>query len=130
MKPGRTESMANAPISVRLNRRYRAGGTSLGETSVMPNDPFVESAALSSMGPLRYLDVRDQAAFDMGHAPGAIRVPLEAWDKAAKTAEIGFAKTAYWDEALGSLGVGGTATAVAYDTGAMTSRKASRKGRI
>ena len=79
----------------------------------MPNDPFVDTAALSSLGPLRYLDVRDQAAFDAGHAPGAIRVPLEDWDKAAKTADIGFEKTAYWDEALGSLGVGRTATAVA-----------------
>jgi thiosulfate/3-mercaptopyruvate sulfurtransferase len=86
----------------------------------MPNDPFVDSAALPSLGPVCYLDARDQAAFDAGHAPGAIRVPLEAWDKAAKTADIGFEKTAYWDEALGSLGVGGTATLVAYDSGAMT----------
>jgi rhodanese-related sulfurtransferase len=26
---------------------------------------------------LRYLDVRDQAAFDAAHAPGAVRVPLD-----------------------------------------------------
>jgi thiosulfate/3-mercaptopyruvate sulfurtransferase len=86
----------------------------------MPNDPFVEIAALSSLGPVRYLDARDQAAFDAGHAPGAIRVPLEAWDKAAKAADIGFDKTEYWDEALGALGVGPSVTAVAYDSGAMT----------
>lgn len=71
----------------------------------MPNDPFVDVAALTSLGPMQYLDTRDRATFDAGHAPGALHVPLEEWDKAAKAADIGFAKTAYWDEALGSLGV-------------------------
>ena len=86
----------------------------------MANDPFVDITALPSLGPIRYLDVRDQAAFDAGHAPGAVRVPLEEWDKAAKAADTGFTRTAYWDEALGSLGIGGSAVAVAYDGGAMT----------
>ena len=86
----------------------------------MPTDPFVDVRDLPSLGPLRYLDVRDQAAFDAGHAPGAVRVPLEEWDAAAKAADTGFAKTAYWDDALGTLGLGLTATAVAYDNGGMT----------
>src|ERR1700759_4349270 len=86
----------------------------------MPSDPFVDPAALSSLGPVRYLDARDQAAFDAGHAPGAVRVPIEAWDAAAKATDTGFEKTAYWDEALTALGVGASALAVAYDTGAMT----------
>ena len=43
----------------------------------MPNDPFVDVAALSSLGPIRYLDARDQAMFDAGHAPGAVRVPVD-----------------------------------------------------
>ncbi|MGA3398529.1 MAG: rhodanese-like domain-containing protein [Acetobacteraceae bacterium] len=86
----------------------------------MPSDPFVDAAALSSLGPLRYLDVRDQATFDAGHAPGAVRVPLEAWDAAIKSDDTGFATTSYWDAALGSLGVGPSVTAVAYDAGAMT----------
>jgi len=86
----------------------------------MPNDPFVDVSALRSLGPIRYLDARDQAAFDAGHAPGAVRVPLDEWDKAAKAADTGFTRTAYWDEALGSLGIGPSVTAVAYDTGAMT----------
>ncbi len=86
----------------------------------MPNDPFVDPAALSSLGPVRYLDVRDQAAFDAGHAPGAVRAPLEAWDAAIKAADTGFEKTSFWDGALGSLGIGPSATAVAYDAGAMT----------
>lgn len=64
----------------------------------MPTDPFVGVGDLPSLGPLRYLDVRDQTAFDAGHAPGAVRVPLEEWDAAAKAADTGFAKTAYWDD--------------------------------
>jgi len=58
--------------------------------------------------------------FDAGHAPGAMRVPLEEWDAAAKAADTGFNKTAYWDDALGSLGVDHSAIAVAYDGGRMT----------
>ena len=86
----------------------------------MPNDPFVDIAALSSLGPVHYLDARDRAMFDAGHATGAARVPVEEWDKAAKAADIGFANTAYWDDALGSLGVDQSAIAVAYDDGRMT----------
>ena len=69
----------------------------------MPNDPFVDVGALRSLGSLRYLDVRDQAAFDAGYAPNAVRVPLDGWDAAAKAADSGFAKTAYWDNAPGAL---------------------------
>ena len=86
----------------------------------MPSDPFIDPTELPVLGPVRYLDARDQAAFDSGHAPGAVRVPLEAWDKAAKTADIGFHHSGYWDEALGSLGVDPSVTAVAYDGGGMT----------
>ena len=86
----------------------------------MPNDPFVDVGALRSLGPLRYLDVRDQAAFDAAHPPGAVRVPLDEWDAAAKAADTGFAKTAYWDDALSALGTDPTVTAVAYDGGGMT----------
>src|SRR5215831_9137835 len=86
----------------------------------MANDPFVDVGELSSLGPLRYLDVRDQAAFDAGHAPGAVRVTLDQWDAAVKAADTGFAATTYWDKALGALGVDPTMTAVAYDGGAMT----------
>jgi hypothetical protein len=35
----------------------------------MPNDPFVDVAALASLGPIRYLDARDQATFEGRHAP-------------------------------------------------------------
>ena len=62
--------------------------------------------------------MRDQAAFDAGHAPGALRVPLDV--AAAKAADTGFTKTAYWDDALSALGLAPTVTAVAYDSGGMT----------
>jgi rhodanese-related sulfurtransferase len=86
----------------------------------MPNDPFVDVAALSSLGPIRYLDARDQAMFDARHAPGAVHVPVDEWDKAAKARDVGFANTAYWDHALESLGVDPSALAVTYDGGQMT----------
>jgi thiosulfate/3-mercaptopyruvate sulfurtransferase len=86
----------------------------------MPNDPFVDIAALPSLGPIRYLDARERAAFDAGHAPGAVRVPVEEWDAAAKAADTGFNKIGFWDDALGSLGVDHSAIAVAYDGGGMT----------
>ena len=86
----------------------------------MPNDPFVDIAALPSLGPVHYLDARYRAMFDAGHAPGAVCVPVEEWDAAAKAADTGFSKTTYWDGALGSLGVDHSAIAVAYDSGRMT----------
>jgi thiosulfate/3-mercaptopyruvate sulfurtransferase len=86
----------------------------------MPNDPFVDISALASLGRVTYLDARDQATFDAGHARGAVRVPVEEWDKAAKAADIGFAGTAFWDDAFGSLGVDNSSVAVAYDDGRMT----------
>jgi thiosulfate/3-mercaptopyruvate sulfurtransferase len=58
--------------------------------------------------------------FDAGHAPGAVRVPVEEWDAAAKAGDTGFNKTTYWDDSLGSLGVDHLAIAVAYDDGRMT----------
>jgi rhodanese-related sulfurtransferase len=63
----------------------------------MPIDPYVDVAALPSLGPVQYLDARDRTAFDTGHVPGALLVPVEEWDKAAKAADIGFSRTAYWN---------------------------------
>jgi thiosulfate/3-mercaptopyruvate sulfurtransferase len=86
----------------------------------MPVDPFVDVAGLSLLGPVRYLDVRDQAAFDAGHAPGAVRVPLDTWDAMIKNADIGFENAARWNAAMKAIGIGDDAVAVAYDAGAMT----------
>jgi thiosulfate/3-mercaptopyruvate sulfurtransferase len=86
----------------------------------MQTDPFIDPAALSSLGPIRYLDARDQAAFDAGHAPNAMRAPSDAWDKAIKAEDIGFGQTTFWEDAIKSLGIGPGVTAVTYDSGAMT----------
>jgi hypothetical protein len=53
----------------------------------MPNDPFVDVGDLPSLGKLRYLDVRDQAAFDAGHAFGGMRVRLRDSSPAVERAE-------------------------------------------
>jgi thiosulfate/3-mercaptopyruvate sulfurtransferase len=86
----------------------------------MPSDPFIDVGAISSLGPVRYFDARDAAAFAAGHAPNAIRAPSDAWDSAAKAPDTGFENTAHWERVLAELGVDNTATAVVYDTGAMT----------
>jgi len=86
----------------------------------MPSDPFVDVDAIAALGPVRYLDARDAAAFAAGHAPNAIRAPSNDWDTAAKLAGSGFENTAYWEKTLNDLGIDDTATAVVYDTGAMT----------
>jgi thiosulfate/3-mercaptopyruvate sulfurtransferase len=86
----------------------------------MPIDPFIDVTALPGLGAIRYLDARDQASFDSGHAPGAIRAPIDAWDKAAKAADIGFGDTAFWDASLTALGLDPSVTVVTYDGGAMT----------
>ena len=86
----------------------------------MPTDPFVTVADLAGVGPIRYFDARDAAAFAAGHAPGAIRAPSDAWDAAAKSAATGFENTAHWEATLADLGVDDSAVAVVYDTGAMT----------
>jgi thiosulfate/3-mercaptopyruvate sulfurtransferase len=85
----------------------------------MPNDPFVDSEPLSSLGPVRYLDARDQAAFGAGHAPNAC---ARRWMPGTRRLRrrIGFGQTAFWEDALGSLGVGPGVTAVTYDAGGMT----------
>ena len=86
----------------------------------MPDDPFVDATALSGNVSLRYLDARDQASFDAGHAPGAVRVPIDVWDKAAKAPGAGFSDAAFWSGAFTELGVDRGVVGVAYDSGAMT----------
>ena len=86
----------------------------------MPTDPFIEANAIAALGPVRYLDARDAAAFAAGHAPNAIRTPSNDWDTAVKVAGSGFEDTAHWEATLNDLGVDNTTTHVVYDTGGMT----------
>lgn len=73
-----------------------------------------------TQGPLRLLDVRDAGAFAAGHAPGAVRVPIEDWVKAARTPEGDFSRSDHWHRAIRALGLGEGVTAGIYDDGRMT----------
>lgn len=86
----------------------------------MTTDPFVEVAALPGLGPIRYLDARDAAAFEAGTAPNAIRVASDDWDTAAKAAHVGFQEVAYWEKVIDALGLGGGTLAAVFDNGGMT----------
>ena len=84
----------------------------------MTRTPVIDPEEVTS--PLRLLDVRDAGAFAAGHAPGAVRVPIEDWIAAARTPEGDFANTAFWSDALQSLGLGAGTVAGIYDDGRMT----------
>lgn len=86
----------------------------------MTHDPVVEPAALSSLAAFRLLDVREPAAFAAGHPAGAVRVPIELWEAAAKAGETSFENVAYWEQAISDLGIDGSTPAVVYDDGRMT----------
>jgi thiosulfate/3-mercaptopyruvate sulfurtransferase len=86
----------------------------------MPYDPVVEPTAVSSLHAFRLLDVRGQTAFTYGHARNAVRVPIEVWESAAKAGETSFTNIAYWERAIGELGVDSDVPAVVYDDGRMT----------
>ncbi|MGE0222089.1 MAG: sulfurtransferase [Acetobacteraceae bacterium] len=86
----------------------------------MGNDPIVEVSALRGLGAIRYLDARDQAAFEAGAAPGAVRVASDAWDSAAKAADIGFHHLSHWEREINALGLDDQILAAVYDTGGMT----------
>jgi thiosulfate/3-mercaptopyruvate sulfurtransferase len=85
----------------------------------MPTDPFVDIGALPDLGPIRYLDAREQAAFEAGTAPNAIRVASDSWDAAAKAADIGFGHVAHWEQMIDALGLGGDTLAAVFDNGTM-----------
>jgi len=86
----------------------------------MRSDPVVEPAALLALGKGRLLDVRDVTSFDAGHWADATRVPIEAWEAAAKSGETSFENIGYWENAIAALGVDGSVPAVVYDDGRMT----------
>jgi rhodanese-related sulfurtransferase len=51
----------------------------------MTRSLVIDAAEVTS--PLRLLDVRDADSFEAGHAPGAVRVPIEDWIAAARSTE-------------------------------------------
>lgn len=49
-----------------------------------------------------------------------MHLPIEAWDRAAKTPSIGLGSTAHWSAAIAALGIDGTRPVVVLDDGRMT----------
>jgi thiosulfate/3-mercaptopyruvate sulfurtransferase len=83
-------------------------------------DPVIEAADLVAAGAARLLDVRDLAAFAAGHAPTALRVPIEQWEAAAKADETSLDNSSYWQDAIGALGIDNGTQSIIYDDGRMT----------
>lgn len=86
----------------------------------MQPDPVIEPSDLATMRNAVLLDVRDPAAFNLAHAPSAVRVPIEHWEAAARADETSLGNVAYWETAINALGVDNTVLAVVYDDGRMT----------
>lgn len=86
-----------------------------------PNDPVIPpEAVVENRGALRILDARSEAEFAAGHAAGAVRLPVEAWERAAKTREGALSNPAFWAERIGALGVDGAAPVAVLDDGRIT----------
>lgn len=86
----------------------------------MSRDPFLAPEELPKLGAFRLLDAREPIVFEAGHPAGAVRVPIEIWERAAKTSETSFETIGWWERAISDLGVDGTTPAVVYDDGRMT----------
>lgn len=86
----------------------------------MSRDPIIEPTDVPALGTFLLLDVRDPAAFAAGHPTRAVRVPIELWGEAAKSSETSLDNVAWWEHAVGELGIDGTLKAVIYDNGRLT----------
>ncbi|MBK5928304.1 rhodanese-like domain-containing protein [Rhodobaculum claviforme] len=90
----------------------------------MIDAPVIDPA--EAAGPLRLLDVRDAESFAAGHAPGAVRVPVEDWVADARTPAGAFANTTSWADVIAALDIGPGTIAGILDDGRMT--EAARVG--
>ena len=90
----------------------------------MPFDPadpvLAPEALLANRDAFIVLDARPAEAFGAGRATGAHRLPIEAWEQAAKTDEGSLNNLAHWARAIGALGVNGSRPVVVLDDGRIT----------
>ena len=90
----------------------------------MPFDPadpvLAPEALLANRDAFIVLDARPAEAFAAGHAAGAHRLPIEAWERAAKTEEGRLTNLDQWSRAIGALGVDGSRPVAVLDDGRMT----------
>lgn len=83
-------------------------------------DPVVEATQIAQIVSPRLFDVREPKLFDSDRVADSVRVPVEAWVEAAKSADFSFDNLDYWQGQIDMLGLSSQDTAVIYDDGRMT----------
>jgi thiosulfate/3-mercaptopyruvate sulfurtransferase len=90
----------------------------------MPFDPadpvLAPEVLLADRATLIVLDARPAEAFNAARAAGARRLPIEAWERAAKTDEGRLTNLDHWARAIGALGVDGMHPVAVLDDGRIT----------
>lgn len=90
-----------------------------GSFMTLQIDPVIPAESLSSFDGI-VLDVRDSEAFTQKRVAGAVRVPIEIWEGAAKDPPTTLANVAFWTREIGTLGIDGSRNIAVYDDGRMT----------
>lgn len=86
-----------------------------------PADPVLApEALLANREAFIVLDARPAEAFTAARAAGAHRLPIEVWEKAAKTDEGRLTNLDHWAGVIGALGVDATRPVVVLDDGRIT----------
>lgn len=85
----------------------------------LQTDPVIPAESLSRFDGIM-LDVRDPEAFTQKRVAGAVRVPIEIWEGAAKNPPTTLANAAFWTQEIGTLGIDGSRNIAVYDDGRMT----------
>src|SRR4051812_33342485 len=85
------------------------------------SDVTVVIAAEQALREERFiLDVRDQASYLAGHAPGAVHLDIRSWEAAGSAAETDFANTHFWTARIGELGIDAATRVAVHDDGKQT----------
>lgn len=84
----------------------------------MPLDPFLDPIAVRQS--FHLLDARDLEQFEAGHAPAAVRVPIDRWVSAAKEEKTSLDNVSFWERTIAQLGIYEGVTVGVYDDGRMT----------
>jgi thiosulfate/3-mercaptopyruvate sulfurtransferase len=82
-------------------------------------DPIIPADRISDFDGIVF-DVRDPEAFTQNRVAGAVRVPIEVWESAAKTPATSLANVSFWAKEIGHLGIDGSRSIAVYDDGRMT----------
>lgn len=82
--------------------------------------PLIEAREALLFGSALFLDVRTLDDFRTAHLAGAVRVPVEWWEAAAKQQRTSLDNVHFWQAEIGALGIDGSRTALIYDDGRLT----------